>query len=206
MKNSCTDQLQNIAMHSRSKQRVTRCTRAFERTTLLRNFSASSNLARTLHFLHQRNFPPSSGMSAKLINPTTRGCLSRQIHSCAIVLATSFGGLAGSRVTRFKKGFQPFGSTISRGTAMLYGSVADLTRAGANLRRSGLRYVTSACTVSPSLCACLSRDERYAIAPVFRLYADGSREPSTSGGDFSAFTRTSGRLMYSRGVSSSPST
>ena len=78
-------------------------------------------------------------------------------------------GLVGFRVTRFKKGLRPIGSdahtedtdgvnpTISDGVAILAGSVADLTRTRANLRRNGLRYAMSARTPRPR--ACLTWDD-----------------------------------------------
>lgn len=91
--------------------------------------------------------------------------------------------------------------SLARGT----GSGTDLTRAGANLRRSGLRYATSARTPStvlgqrssrplstlrscasflPSFPPSPSTDGRavfvargrHVIAPVSRLYRDGSRD------------------------------
>lgn len=78
-------------------------------------------------------------------------------------------GLVGFRVTRFKKGLRPIGSdahtedtdgvnpTISDGVAILAGSVGDLTRTRANLRRNGLRYAMSARTPRPR--ACLTWDD-----------------------------------------------
>jgi len=81
---------------------------------------------------------------------------------------------------------------VSRATCGT-GSGTDLTRAGANLRRSALRYATSArtlkafpwthCDLLPFSEREFVAQERHVIAPVSRFYRDRSRD---------GYSRTSG--------------